>query len=192
MKRFLSELTRDMGTGLRMLARNPVLTAVLLLVMAVGIGVVSSVFSVVHGILLTALPYESPQELVLVRSVLRETGESFPLSYDDFRDLRERSRVFAGLGAWTSPIPLHLRGGDKVEIVRVEMPARKQVVLPASSYAYIRQVVWVLAGELVIVEGGERHVLASGDCLAFGPPGDVTIANESAEPCAYLVIIVRS
>src|SRR3974390_181124 len=48
-----------------------------------------------------------------------------------------------------------------VEIVRVELPARQHVTLPASSYAHIRQLVRVQSGNLVITEGGERHVLGT-------------------------------
>lgn len=84
------------------------------------------------------------------------------------------------------------RPDHPVEVTQVEMPAGRRVVLPASSYAHIRQVVWVQAGELVIVEGGERHLLGAGDCLGFGPPCEVTLANESAAPCTYLVVLARS
>jgi len=65
-------------------------------------------------------------------------------------------------------------------------------VLPASSYAHIRQAIWVQASELIIIEGGERHLLRAGDCLGFGPPCEVTIANETAAPCTYLVVLARS
>src|SRR4051794_31234594 len=67
------------------------------------------------------------------------------------------------------------RPDHPLEIVQVELPAGKRVVLPASSYAHIRQAVWVQKGELVIIEGGERHVLGMGDCLGFGPPAEVTL-----------------
>jgi transcriptional regulator with XRE-family HTH domain len=84
------------------------------------------------------------------------------------------------------------RPDNPVEIIKVEMPARQRVTLPASSYAHIRQAVWVLAGALVIIEGGERHLLATGDCLGFGPPAEVTYANESAATCTYVVALARS
>jgi transcriptional regulator with XRE-family HTH domain len=83
------------------------------------------------------------------------------------------------------------RPDHPLEIARIELPAGQRVMLPASSYAHIRQAVWVQAGELVVVEGGERHVLGAGDCLGFGPPSDVTFANESDRACAYLVVLAR-
>ena len=79
-----------------------------------------------------------------------------------------------------------------VEIVQVDLPTGRQVVLPPSSYAHIRQVVWVLVGDLVILEGGERNALSAGDCLGFGPPSEVTLANETASTCTYLVVLART
>lgn len=80
-----------------------------------------------------------------------------------------------------------------LELARVIMPAGQSVTLPAASYARLRQVLMVESGALVLTEaGGVRHELAAGDCLAFGPPGDVTFANESAADCTYCVFLMRS
>ena len=80
-----------------------------------------------------------------------------------------------------------------LELVVVEMPAGQSVTLPAASYARVRQLLMVQSGALVLSEaGGVRHELGAGDCLAFGPPGDVTFANETAGPCTYLVFLMRS
>jgi transcriptional regulator with XRE-family HTH domain len=84
------------------------------------------------------------------------------------------------------------RPDHPVEVAHIDLPAGQQVVMPASSYAHIRQAVWVQSGELVIVEGGERRILAAGDCLGFGPPCDVTFANETTAPCTYVVALARS
>jgi transcriptional regulator with XRE-family HTH domain len=84
------------------------------------------------------------------------------------------------------------RPDHPLEVVQVELPAGRRVVLPASSYAHIRQAIWVQAGDLVIVEGGDRHLLGAGDCLGFGPPSEVTLANETAAACVYLVVLARS
>jgi transcriptional regulator with XRE-family HTH domain len=84
------------------------------------------------------------------------------------------------------------RPDNPVELIRVEMPAKQRVTLPASSYAHIRQALWILSGSLVITEAGMRHVLATGDCLGFGPPAETTFANETASPCTYVVALARS
>jgi transcriptional regulator with XRE-family HTH domain len=84
------------------------------------------------------------------------------------------------------------RPDHPLEVIKVELPARRRVTLPASSYAHIRQAVWVQAGALVIIEAGERYALGTGDCLGFGPPAEVTFANETAAPCTYVVALARS
>jgi transcriptional regulator with XRE-family HTH domain len=98
---------------------------------------------------------------------------------------------------WRDPATGYLRRqvfarpDHPVEIVQVELPPGQSVTMPASSYALIRQVVWVTSGALSILEGGQRHALAAGDCLGFGPPCEVTLANEGAAPCTYVVTLAR-
>lgn len=99
---------------------------------------------------------------------------------------------------WRDPDTLYRRRqvfsrpDHPVEIVQVELPPGQRVTFPASSYARIRQAVWVQAGELVIQEGSDRNVLRVGDCLGFGPPSKVTLVNETTAPCLYLVVLARS
>ncbi len=99
---------------------------------------------------------------------------------------------------WRDPASGYLRRqiferiDHPIELVRVELPVGARVGLPASSYARIRQVVWVLDGALVIDEGGVRHELGAGDCLGFGPPCDTTFINESDRVCVYVVVVTRS
>ncbi|ALN74458.1 XRE family transcriptional regulator [Aureimonas sp. AU20] len=84
------------------------------------------------------------------------------------------------------------RSWHPVEIVDVELPPGGRVVLPASSYSRIRQVVRVTQGRLRLSEGGELFDLGPGDCLGFGAPGEVTFSNESDAACFYLVALTRS
>lgn len=83
------------------------------------------------------------------------------------------------------------RGDHPVELVQVELPAGARVDLPASSYAFIRQVVWLMGGALEIVEGRRTTALAPGDSYAFGPPADSAFSNPGAEPAVYLVAVAR-
>lgn len=127
-------------------------------------------------------------DLTLAGLLLRAEGEG----------RAERVSRAASQQVWRDPATGYTRRqilsrpDHPLEVVQVELPAGQQVVLPASSYAHIRQAIWVQAGALVVLEGSERHELASGDCLPFGPPTDVTLANEGAQPCTYLVILARS
>jgi len=78
-----------------------------------------------------------------------------------------------------------------IELVRVELPARRSVSFPASAYAFVRQLIWVLDGCLTFREGEETHELDPGDCLVLGPPRDCTFKNAGARPCVYLIALVR-
>ena len=86
---------------------------------------------------------------------------------------------------------LFLRPDHPLELASITLPAGASVTLPASSYARIRQAVLVQSGALTVLEGTERHALEAGDCLGFGPPSEVTFANQAAVPCIYLVALVR-
>ena len=62
--------------------------------------------------------------------------------------------------------------------------------MPAAAYAFLRQLIWVLKGRLVFIEGGDRRELGEGDCLEIGPPVDCVFRNESETPCVYAVIVL--
>ncbi|MFN3583738.1 helix-turn-helix domain-containing protein [Phenylobacterium sp.] len=83
------------------------------------------------------------------------------------------------------------RGDHPVELVQVELPAGAKVELPASSYAFIRQVVWLIGGALTIREGARETTLSPGDSYAFGPPADSAFVNPGTEPAVYLVAVAR-
>jgi transcriptional regulator with XRE-family HTH domain len=98
---------------------------------------------------------------------------------------------------WTDPTSgyrrrqIYLTSTLPLELVEVDLPAGSMVAAPASAYAFIRQVLWVLDGAVTIIEGEQRSALQSGDRLEFGPPADVVFQNETDAPCRYLVAVVR-
>ncbi|HZH28902.1 MAG TPA: XRE family transcriptional regulator [Azospirillaceae bacterium] len=98
---------------------------------------------------------------------------------------------------WTDPATGYVRrqvspaSDIPLELTQVELPAGAEVAFPAASYAFIRQMVWVLDGELVFVEGGTVHELSAGDCIALGSPADCVFRNASGGTCRYLVAVLR-
>lgn len=127
-------------------------------------------------------------DLTLAGLLVRAEGEGGP----------DRVSRAADQPVWQDPATGYIRRqvlarpGHPVEIVQIQLPPGATVALPASSYAHIRQAVWLQAGELAIVEDGVRNVLAAGDCLPFGPPAEVTFVNETSQPCEYVVVLARS
>jgi transcriptional regulator with XRE-family HTH domain len=98
---------------------------------------------------------------------------------------------------WTDPATGYVRRalspavGGPVELVEVSLPPGARVAMPADSYAFIHQQMWVLDGTLVFREGDVEHRLDAGDCLALGPPQPCEFVNPGAEPCRYLVVVAR-
>lgn len=85
----------------RRLIRSPLFTAVAVLTLALGIGAVAAIFSVVHGILLQPLPYRDADRLVAVWHAapglnIDELNQS-PATYFIYRD---ETRVFEDIGLW--------------------------------------------------------------------------------------------
>jgi transcriptional regulator with XRE-family HTH domain len=78
-----------------------------------------------------------------------------------------------------------------VELIRVELPVAASVTFPASSYTFIRQLMWVLKGKLTFIEGETVHEMDPGDCLLLGPPNECTFKTRGREPCIYLVVVMR-
>ena len=59
-----SSFGRDLGYGIRMLRRNPVITAVALMTLTLGIGANTAVFSAINAILLKPLPFPNGDQLM--------------------------------------------------------------------------------------------------------------------------------
>ncbi|MGD8329479.1 MAG: ADOP family duplicated permease [Acidobacteriota bacterium] len=90
----------DVRFGARMLARNPGTTAVIVLMLAVGLGFNGAVFSLANTIILNDLPIEQPQRVLFVDSDNPSQGrDSLYLSYPDYRDFVAGAHAFASWSA---------------------------------------------------------------------------------------------
>src|ERR1700730_17823165 len=85
--------------SLRMLRKNPGLTAAVIATLMLGIGATTAIYTVVYAVLLAPLPYPHPEQLVMVWS--KVNGDRNVMSAADFLDWKEQSNSFQQLAAWT-------------------------------------------------------------------------------------------
>jgi predicted permease len=116
----MNSLLQDLRYTFRQLRRNPGFTAVAVLTLALGIGINTMVFSIVNGFLLRPLPAADPGRLVALWSQNKKEGSTDAVSYPDFLDYRDQTRVLSGL-AGQAGTPLSVGGGDRPEMVWGEM-----------------------------------------------------------------------
>jgi predicted permease len=103
--RLADELAQDVRYALRVLRRNPGFATAAALTFALGIGVSTAMFSVVHGVLLRPLPYADPERLVVLweRNVARGHDRNV-VAVPNFEAWRARARSFDGM-AGLVPLP---------------------------------------------------------------------------------------
>jgi transcriptional regulator with XRE-family HTH domain len=79
--------------------------------------------------------------------------------------------------------------GFPFNIVEVDFPAASDVSMEPSAYRTIKQLVWLLDGEIEITVGGQTHQLKTGDCLAMQPDHGIRFRNPASYPARYAVIL---
>jgi predicted permease len=98
-------MLHDFRFGLRVLLKNRAFTAVVVVTLALGIGVNTTIFTIVNAVVFKGMPFDNPEELSFISS--NRGG----ISYPDLIDFREQGRLFKGLGAFTG-MPADLSDAD--------------------------------------------------------------------------------
>ncbi|PZR70763.1 MAG: hypothetical protein DLM73_17145 [Chthoniobacterales bacterium] len=92
----------DLKYALRMLVKTPTFAIIAVLTLALGIGANSAIFSVVDTVLLRPLPFKDPDQIVMAWAhYVNDSGGHGVHSVPDYTDLRDQSRSFAGMAAYT-------------------------------------------------------------------------------------------
>jgi len=113
----VDQIFRELRTVFRGLARDRGPAVAATATLALGIGVTTTLFAVLHAVVLRPLPYDSPEELVAIVATHDERGiTGGRAAMGDFYDWRQRARLFAGIAAAGHATLVLTEGGEPEEI----------------------------------------------------------------------------
>src|SRR5687768_5090374 len=136
--RWLSDLRQDTRFAARALLRAPGFTAIVVGTLALGIGANTTIFSVVHAVLLRSLPFPGADRFVRIAVQFDPDDGSgikssaAPVSFQDLEVLRSRSRTLSNLGTY-GPEAVTLSGrGEAVHLNGVRISPQVMAMLDAT------------------------------------------------------------
>ncbi len=151
----MQALIQDIRFSLRNLGKHPSFTVIVVLVLGLGIGATTAIFSIVDAILLRPMPYTNADRLVFVREI-GVKGNQMAMTEPNFQDLLNQSRSFEELAISAGSFPLVVTGGAE--------PSRARVSFASASF-FRAMGVTPLAGRTFLPEeekwGGPVAVVAS-------------------------------
>ncbi len=108
----MTSILQDLHHSLRMLIKNPGLTATCVLTLSLGIGLTTMMFSLINGSLYEPMPFEDSRDLYFFnRNNLAEGVERMSVSIHDFEDWRKQQTSFEDLaGFYTGTVNLNNEG----------------------------------------------------------------------------------
>ncbi|HZL92114.1 MAG TPA: ABC transporter permease, partial [Vicinamibacterales bacterium] len=121
---WFDHLRQDVAFAIRMIVRTKVVSLAVIVTFALGIGANTAIFSLIESVLLSPLPYDSPDRIVTIEPFWTNTGQANVVSSaPDFRDWRERNHVFESMA---------FHAGREVRVVANSTPifASVQLVTP--------------------------------------------------------------
>src|SRR5262245_35266406 len=125
-QRWEDEMMQDIRFGVRMLLKSKAFTAVAVLMLVLGIGANTAVFSIVDAVLLQALPYAEPERLVVLGGLNRQRGNgTFTFSHQQWQVLQEQHQSFAEMAGYA---------GESFTLTGVEAPERLQATRVSTSF----------------------------------------------------------
>jgi len=119
---------RDLQYGLRQVRRNRVFSGFVILLLAIGIGSNTLVFSLVNELLLKPLPVRDPGNLYLLeKNREKQVRPDVDFEYLEFRDIVQKSSLFAGAVAEEEPydgnvVPLSTADGVRMVMTQIVSP----------------------------------------------------------------------
>ncbi|MDQ3068794.1 MAG: ABC transporter permease [Acidobacteriota bacterium] len=104
-----ASMLQNLRYALRRLIAEPGFTLVVVLAIGLGIGMNTTVFTLVNAVLLRGLPYENPEDIVVVAAYDNLRSDDGPASWPDYEDWARDAKSFKALAAMASQ-PFNLSG----------------------------------------------------------------------------------
>ncbi|MFC1762085.1 ABC transporter permease [Planctomycetota bacterium] len=112
----MSTFIHDIKFGIRMLAKRPGVTAIAILILALGIGANTALFTVIHQVLLSPFPFDKSERLMMVEPQWKDGGLNGSSSGPDYLDWRDRNTVFEALSAFSMGQLNLTKAGDALAV----------------------------------------------------------------------------
>jgi predicted permease len=113
----VSSLGRDLRLAFRQMRRTPIVSAVALLSLALGIGANVAIFSLVNALILKALPVQGPARLVVLGKDSSRGAQSCCFSNPQWEYLRDHQDIFPGVAAISGGARFNLNAGGEARPV---------------------------------------------------------------------------
>jgi hypothetical protein len=114
----MDTLIQDLRYGIRTLLKKPGFAAIAILMLAIGIGANTAIFSVVNGVLLRPLPYRDSERVITVwQNDVQKGLERVDVAPANFLDWQEQNQVFGEMSI-IEPFGFSLTGQGEPEAIR--------------------------------------------------------------------------
>jgi hypothetical protein len=91
-------MPRDLRTAIRFLLHRPAFCSAIVLTLGIGLGAFTSIFSLIHALILRPLPFPDAYRLVLIDAVV--DSDDGRLALREYRDLARDTRLFEHWAAY--------------------------------------------------------------------------------------------
>ena len=107
----LEAILSDLKYAHRALRKNAGFSILVVITLALGIGANTTIFTVVHGVLMQPLPYAAPDRLAVIWNDLGQGAQSLPAVHPlDYRDYQDKSQLFEEFAAASGDVITGLTG----------------------------------------------------------------------------------
>jgi predicted permease len=114
MSKFSGAIKQDFRYAVRLLYKSPGFTFIAILTLALGVGAITAMFSVIHAVLVRPLPYPDPDRLVRLARGSNQDAVTLPeLSF-----WKEHSRAFSSMAGYRGAHEHHLIVGNQQEWIK--------------------------------------------------------------------------